>query len=637
MAFSAIVALTIILGIISYNNANRVGTDFTFLVEHDLNVLQNAQHLQKLVVDAETGQRGFIITGDNNFLQPYYSGVSQFEALIQVEKNLISDNPSQVQKLEKIEELFEAWQTKAAIPEIKLAREVHQVTINVNDLENLLAKETGKAILNEIRLNLDNLARNLAGAKNFEASTISIQIGKDVVDRETGQRGFLITGKENFLEPYHAGNERLGNDIEKLRTMLAGDQENLQILDRIEFLADEWIEKAALPEIDARRQVNENPSIVDISALLQSGTGKGILDNIRAEFAEFIQIENELKDKRFETASTIESDTKNYVIVIIMTSSIFAGMMGLLMHRSIFSPLRNLRDMTDEISKGNYDVKAKATNRDEIGELALQIDKIWKSIKKSEEKLKAQTKELATANKLLKQVDRQKDEFLAVVSHELRTPLVPIRGNCEVLLDEDNPEQLSDNQRELIKSVSSNSDRLSKLIHKILLTQRIGLGKYKYTMEDLSAKKLIDKIFQSYSPIMEKKQIKFENLTKNDLVVSCDKRSFDEILQSLLNNAMNFVPEKNAKIEVDAKADGDSVVFFVKDNGEGIPLEKQDKLFKKFYQVDSSLGRKHEGTGLGLAICKDLVQGMGGKIWVESEGEGKGATFYFSLKKGDKK
>ena len=257
--------------------------------------------------------------------------------------------------------------------------------------------------------------------------------------------------------------------------------------------------------------------------------------------------------------------------------------------------------------------------------------------KKTEEKLSQSLIKLEENMLELKKLDKQKDEFLAVISHELRTPLVPIRGNCEVLLDEDNPEQLSDNQRMLIKSVSSNSDRLSELIQKILLTQKIGLGKYEYTIEDYSTNKLVNNIFESYLPTMEKKQIKFENLAKNDLVVSCDKRSFDEILQSLLNNAMDFVPEKNAKIEVGIKADGDNVVFFVKDNGEGIPSEHQDKLFTPFYQVDYSLGRKHQGVGLGLAICKNLVQGMDGKIWLESEGEGKGTTFYFSLKKGDEK
>ena len=120
--FIFIVSITILLGITAFISSTQIGTSFKFLVEHDLNVLQNAQKLQKLVVDAETGQRGFVITGDENFLEPYYSGVDGFYELIQVEKELVSYNPPQVEKLEKIEKLFGDWQENAALPEITLAR-----------------------------------------------------------------------------------------------------------------------------------------------------------------------------------------------------------------------------------------------------------------------------------------------------------------------------------------------------------------------------------------------------------------------------------------------------------------------------------------------------------------------------------
>ena len=94
-------------------------------------------------------------------------------------------------------------------------------------------------------------------------------------------------------------------------------------------------------------------------------------------------------------------------------------------------------------------------------------------------------------------------------------------------------------------------------------------------------------------------------------------------------NSADFVPE-NGRIEINAQSKDGKVVFYVKDNGIGIPKEKQDDLFKKFYQIDTSFKRKHGGTGLGLVICKGIMEGLDGNIWLESD-DGKGATFYFSL------
>jgi signal transduction histidine kinase len=107
-----------------------------------------------------------------------------------------------------------------------------------------------------------------------------------------------------------------------------------------------------------------------------------------------------------------------------------------------------------------------------------------------------------------------------------------------------------------------------------------------------------------------------------------------QVLSALLYNSIDFVPRQGGRIEITAeyKENDNNIIFGVKDNGPGISKDKQKFLFKKFYQVDTSLTRKHGGTGLGLAISKGIVTGLGGNIWVETE-EGKGSSFYFSLPK----
>ena len=97
-----------------------------------------------------------------------------------------------------------------------------------------------------------------------------------------------------------------------------------------------------------------------------------------------------------------------------------------------------------------------------------------------------------------------------------------------------------------------------------------------------------------------------------------------------MQNGVDFVLDKNGRIEIGAESQDKEVLFYVKDNGIGIPKDKIKNMFKKFYQVDSSYTRKHSGSGLGLSICKGFIEGMDGKIWVESE-SGAGTTFYFTL------
>jgi len=170
--FFIIISLSILLGVTVFLNTSEVSENFTFLVEHDLEVLQNAQKLQKLVVDAETGQRGFIITGDESFLEPYNEGITGFNSLIRVEKQLVSDNPSQVQRLEKIQLLFDEWKLKAAQPEIAAARDyfesfdIEPGSTEFSNVSQLLKNKTGKNILDNIR----------------DEFTIFIQIENDLKD-----------------------------------------------------------------------------------------------------------------------------------------------------------------------------------------------------------------------------------------------------------------------------------------------------------------------------------------------------------------------------------------------------------------------------------------------------------------------
>jgi len=139
-AFGLILVLFVVLGIVVLRNVANMSRQFEFVVEHDAPVIANARQLEKLIVDMETGQRGFIITSNEEFLEPYNKGIEAFEKIIDKEKKLVSDNPSQVKALEHIEELQQQWQTKAAKPEIAMGRKVAKGSVNSRQLQEILAK-----------------------------------------------------------------------------------------------------------------------------------------------------------------------------------------------------------------------------------------------------------------------------------------------------------------------------------------------------------------------------------------------------------------------------------------------------------------------------------------------------------------
>jgi len=237
----------------------------------------------------------------------------------------------------------------------------------------------------------------------------------------------------------------------------------------------------------------------------------------------------------------------------------------------------------------------------------------------------------------LLEVDKAKDEFASMVSHELKTPLIPIMGYCEMLKNPKFFGKLTDTQLEAINEIYDNSVRLNNLINEVLKAQKLELRKLTLKKENFEVDELMQTVFKSNSSLIHLKQITFvNNFTSNTkIVVQSDKDKLMEVFTNLIQNAVDFVPEKTGRIEIGAIDNADSVLFYVKDNGIGIAPDKIKKLFTKFYQIDTSFSRNHGGSGLGLVICKGIVNGLGGEIKVEST-VGKGTTFSFTIPKDDK-
>lgn len=242
-----------------------------------------------------------------------------------------------------------------------------------------------------------------------------------------------------------------------------------------------------------------------------------------------------------------------------------------------------------------------------------------------------QKKQIESQYEKLAEVDKLKEEFGSMITHELKTPLVPIKGYCKMLTDPDIFGELNEDQKEAVEEIHVNASRLESLITDILDAQKLDLNKMVFNKKECNVFELMNRIEKDMTHFTKLKKINFVNSTQDKkIILISDENRIIQVVENLVKNAVDFVPAETGRIEIDAKLDNDSIIFHVKDNGVGIPDEKQKSLFLKFYQTDTSQTRTHGGTGLGLAICKGLVEGMGGEIGVQSK-VGVGSDFYFSI------
>lgn len=316
---------------------------------------------------------------------------------------------------------------------------------------------------------------------------------------------------------------------------------------------------------------------------------------------------------RTDNASKNSSANQIFYVLAIASGSVFINVA--LIIRSSLSPINRMMDASRRIQKGEYGIQVEQKSEDEVGSLVKSFNLMSSAMKEKIEQSK--------------EIEKAKDEFLAMITHELKTPLVPIQGYSELLLD-GTLGQLTEEQKEKIRIMYQSSLSLSQLIQDLLDVRRLELGQMKFDKRDVNAEEIINDAIGIMAPSAEKVGAGLKAHTQKPIKITCDPDRIVQVLTNLIKNSIRFVPEQKGIIEVGVKEDGNDILFSVKDNGIGIPKDRQEGLFKKFYQVDTSSHRKSEGSGLGLAICKGIVEGHGGKIYVESDA-GKGATFYFTL------
>jgi signal transduction histidine kinase len=325
-------------------------------------------------------------------------------------------------------------------------------------------------------------------------------------------------------------------------------------------------------------------------------------------------------------------------IIFFAVISILCLLFAFFFSKKITTPLIRLAEISKKVSLGNDQNQAvdlKLVERgDEIGILSqafnamiFELQNKVEAITKKDDELYNVNRNLEEVNQKLAVLDKKKDEFISISSHELKTPVTIIKGFSQLLRAKKNLKK-----KELdyyLSLIDQNTVRLNNFIIELVDSSRLDLGEIKLKSEPVVINLIFNEIKEGMGQIIKNKKLKpVFKIEKNLPKVMGDGERVLQVIRNMITNAVKYTDKGTVSFSVYKK--DDFVQFEVKDTGRGIPKDKQQFIFSKFYQVDGSFTREFGGSGLGLSICKGLVEKMNGKIWFDSV-EGKGSSFYFAM------
>jgi hypothetical protein len=277
-------------------------------------------------------------------------------------------------------------------------------------------------------------------------------------------------------------------------------------------------------------------------------------------------------------------------------------------------------------------VKEDALSIDEVMTMldeASQVIAYSHELEQKSAELIAATTELRAANERLQELDRLKDDFVSTVTHELRTPLTSIRAFSEIL--HDNPELDAGERQRFLQIIIQESERLTRLINQVLDLAKLESGRAEWQVAEVDLKSVVEDSVNATGQLFSAKNVALDvRLPGRVPPVRADRDRLVQVLINLLSNAVKFVDAGTGRVVVDVRGDADEVRVRVTDNGPGIGADDQSVIFEKFRQAGDTMTEKPQGTGLGLPISRQIIEHLGGRLWVESE-PGRGASFVFSL------
>ncbi|MFC7992517.1 ATP-binding protein [Streptomyces pilosus] len=435
----------------------------------------------------------------------------------------------------------------------------------------------------------------------------SIRVEAALVNQETGIRGYGLSGRSDFLEPYKQGEADEQTALRRLRPLVKEDASARADLAEVEKLADRWQERIARPVSSA------SPETVVQLATLRATEGKTTFDSLRRTMARqqaHLQTERAATTRQLRQAETL----RNWMFAVIaLVILLVAALISEGLRRGVTGPLARLSASARDVARGRFDRSLSVTGPSDLRQLAEDVESMRRRLVEELQFSETSRRLLDEQAEDLKRSNAELEQFAYVASHDLQEPLRKVSSFTQ-LLQRRYGGQLDAKADQYIAFAVDGANRMQSLINDLLTFSRVGRVLNEHQRVDLEA--VMDRVLDNLGVSIEETGAA---ITHDPLpTVVGDASQMGMLWQNLLSNAIKFRnPGLLPKIHVSAESDGDHWEFAVSDNGIGIAAEFQEKVFILFQRLHTK--DTYPGTGIGLAMCKKVVEFHGGSIKIDPE------------------
>ncbi|RKH52073.1 CHASE3 domain-containing protein, partial [Corallococcus llansteffanensis] len=677
--FALAAVAILVIALLSYRTL-RTRTEASALVTRTLEVVESLEGLLSTLKDAETGQRGFLLTGAASYLDPYVGAKKSLPTQLEHLKELTADNAPQQQRLTRLESSIQ----------VKLAELQQTIDLQLRgDSREAIAivkEDRGIAAMRDIRDTVEEMEleeRRLLAERNagFQASSqlflLVTWAGSALLLGLIGMAGYIASRdfRTRSIEAWiQAGQNALSQGMQgEQRLEQLGDN----ILRVLATTLDAQVGALYLADATHRfRRVAGYALPADFEAkgdLLRAGDGlvgqalkEGRVFHLRDVPEGYLPVSSSLGHgpARHVLIAPIQTDGQvNAVVELGFLHPVHPSDLELLQRvsPSIGVAVRGSHDRTrleqlleetrrqaeelqaqqEELRVSNEEIEEQSrvlkesqtrmmTQQEELEETNSQLEEQTRLLENQRDALALAQVSLTQKATELERTNHYKSEFLANMSHELRTPL-----NSSLILAKllaDNKEgNLTAEQVKFAETISAAGNDLLALINDILDLSRIEAGKVEVQPETVVLRRFVEGLDRAFQPVAQQKSLHFSCTVAPDVppTLETDPQRLGQVLKNLLANAFKFTDQGEVALTLSTAGAG-LVGFSVRDSGIGIAPELQDVIFEAFRQADGSTHRKYGGTGLGLSISRDLARLLGGDVTVRST-PGEGSTFTLVL------
>ncbi|HZB35174.1 MAG TPA: CHASE3 domain-containing protein, partial [Gaiellaceae bacterium] len=438
----------------------------------------------------------------------------------------------------------------------------------------------GFAVLITAMSALDDAKEREAHSKDVAVAALALEtLFGDLV---TGERGFILTGDQRFLQPWTDARKELDRRVNEFEELSAANPEQLRRARELSVVIREYVTYYSKNLIDVAR-TNRAAARGEVA----EAEGKRLTDDIRQRFDTFKSEEDALAAASASSADRQSDRAIGLAVLLLVFCAFLIVLFGLYLARSTARPVRAVATAASRLAAGDLSTRLSGGGPGEVGELTTAFNRMAEELEQSRSELESQ-------NEQLRQSERRKSELVRIVSHELRTPLASVLGFTSVLLDREVPPE---EQRHYLDIVNGQARRLSSLLNDFLDAERLEEGELELSPKLIDMGAVVAEQVQLYRGQSSKHKLDAA-LPPTPLPVHGDPNRLAQVIGNLLSNAIKYSPD-GGTVYVEAEQVDSVIRVSVRDQGLGIPDELQQRVFAKFFRGDADVSGI-PGTGLGL-------------------------------------